>query len=268
MSDSEARPRPLIGICAAWDRAAWSFWEQDAALVAGTYLDAVRRAGGLPVALAPEELSAADVEALCARVDALLLIGGADLDPASYGQAATARTELTTPLRDTFELTLARSALAEDLPVLGICRGLQILNAASGGSLHHHLLDEDFAEHRPQPGSLGEPTYHLVEVEPGSLLAAVAEPGPMTVNSHHHQGVDRVGEGGRVVARSLPDGAVEAVEWPASRFALGVQWHPEALDLDTTIAGLVSAARANRPAVPFADLSGKRNSWAEEEVAL
>jgi len=258
----------VIGICAAWGRAAWSFWDQDAALVADTYLDAVRRAGGMPVALAPEELSAADVEALCARIDALLLIGGADLDPASYGAAPTARTELITPLRDAFELALARAALADDLPVLGICRGLQILNAASGGSLHHHLLDEDFAEHRPLPGSLGEGTYHLVEVEPESLLAAVAEPGPMTVNSHHHQGVDRVGEGGRVVARSLPDGAVEAVEWPASRFALGVQWHPEAMDLDTTIAGLVTAARADRPAVPYGRVTSIRNSWAEEEVAL
>lgn len=242
MSGSEARRRPLVGICAAFNQAAWSFWDQEAALVANTYLDAVRRAGGLPVVLAPEELSAADIEALCARVDALLLIGGADLDPASYGEAATARTELTTPLRDTFELALVRAAFADDLPVLGICRGLQILNAATGGTLHHHLTDVDFAEHRPLPGSLGEQTYHPVEVEPESLLAASGS-GPMTVNSHHHQGVDRVGEGGRVVARSLPDRAVEAVEWPRMRFALGVQWHPEALELDTTIAGLVDAAR-------------------------
>jgi putative glutamine amidotransferase len=242
MSASDPGLRPLVGICAAWDRAAWSFWDQEAALVAGTYLDAVRRAGGLPVVLAPEDLSPADVAALCARVDALLLIGGADLDPASYGAAATPRTELTTPLRDAFELALVRAAFADDLPVLGICRGLQILNAATGGSLHHHLTDAEYAEHRPLPGSLGEGTHHLVEVEPRSLLGA-AGPGPLTVNSHHHQGVDRVGDGGRVVARSLPDGAVEAVEWPAARFALGVQWHPEALDLDTTIAGLVSAAR-------------------------
>jgi putative glutamine amidotransferase len=263
MSGSEARPRPLVGICAAWDRAAWSFWEQDAALVAGTYLDAVRRAGGLPVALAPEELSAADVEALCARIDALLLIGGADLDPASFGAAPTERTELTTPLRDAFELALARAALDRDLPVLGICRGLQILNAATGGTLHHHLLDSEFAEHRPLPGSLGEETYHLVEVEPGSLLAEVDESGSLTVNSHHHQGVDRVGAGGRVVASSLPDGAVEAVEWPRCRFALGVQWHPEALELDTTIAGLVTAARA---AVPYGRVASIRNSQTMEEA--
>jgi len=227
-------PRPAIGICAAWDRAAWSFWDQDAALVAGTYLDRVRRAGGLPLPLAPEPLDEADVEALLARVEGLLLIGGADLDPASYGATATARTEATSPLRDEFELALVRAAFARDLPVLGICRGLQIMNVATGGTLHQHLTDAGFAEHRPLPGSLGEPTLHQVEGERGTL----------TVNSHHHQGVDRVGEGARVVARSLPDGLVEALEWPARRHARGVQWHPEALELDTTIAGLVAATRA------------------------
>jgi putative glutamine amidotransferase len=242
MSESEgtaARPRPAIGICAAWDRAAWSFWHQDAALVAGTYLDCVRRAGGLPILLAPEPLSASDVEALIGRVDALLLIGGADLDPASYGQAATARTEATYPLRDEFELALVRAAFAADLPVLGICRGLQIMNAATGGTLHQHLTDAGFAEHRALPGSLGEPTMHGLAVEPGTSPAA---PVPDTVNSHHHQGIDRVGEGGQVVARSVPDGLVEALQWPERRYALGVQWHPEAMQMDATIAGLVAAA--------------------------
>jgi len=242
MSDPEgieARPRPAIGICAAWDRAAWSFWHQDAALVAGTYLDCVRRAGGLPIMLAPELLSERDVEALIARVDGLLLIGGADLDPASYGQAATARTEATYPLRDEFELALVRAAFAADLPVLGICRGLQVMNAATGGTLHQHLTDAGFAEHRALPGSLGEPTMHALAIEPGSLPAA---PLPETVNSHHHQGIDRVGEGGQIVARSVPDGLVEAVQWPRQRYALGVQWHPEAMHLDATIAGLVAAA--------------------------
>lgn len=238
----ELRRRPLIGICAAWDRAAWSFWDQDAALVAGTYLDTVRRAGGLPILLAPEPLAAADVESLIARVDGLLLIGGADLDPACYGQEPTARTEATFPLRDEFELALVRAAFAHDLPVLGICRGLQILNVATGGTLHQHLADAGFGEHRAAPGKLDESTHHQVEVEPASLLAVAAGAGPEVVNSHHHQGIDRVGEGGRVVARSLPDQVVEAVEWPQQRHALGVQWHPEALELDTTVAGLVAAA--------------------------
>jgi putative glutamine amidotransferase len=248
MSDSEPRRRPLIGICAAWDRAAWSFWHQDAAVVAGTYLRAVRRAGGLPVVLAPAPLDDADIESLNTCVDGLLLIGGADLDPACYGQPATARTEVTMRLRDEFELALVRAAFERDLPVLGICRGLQVLNVATGGSLHQHLADAGFAEHRPVPGSLDESTCHAVEVEPASLLAVTGR-GPVTVNSHHHQGVDRVGTGGWVIARSLPDHLVEAVEWPHMRYALGVQWHPESLELDSTMAGLVATA-ADSAAAP------------------
>jgi len=242
MSDSELRPRPLIGICAVWERAAWSFWDQEAALVAGSYLGAVRHAGGLPVLLAPEPLAAGEAEALCARVDGLLLIGGADLDPTTYGQEPTERTEATYPLRDEFELALVRAAFAQDRPLLGICRGIQIMNVAAGGTLHQHLADVGFGEHRAQPGDLGESTHHAVVVEPDSLLSAATGAGPETVNSHHHQGVDRVGEGGRVVARSQPDELVEAIEWSELRYALGVQWHPEAMELDTTVAGLVAAA--------------------------
>lgn len=242
MSGSDPRRRPLVGICAAWDRAAWSFWDQDAALVADSYLGAVRRAGGLPIVLAPEPLGEADVEALADRVDGLLLIGGADLDPATYRASASPRTEAVYPLRDEFELVLVRTAFARDLPVLGICRGLQILNVATGGTLHQHLADAGFGEHRALPGSLGESTFHSVEIASESLLAAAAGAGLEVVNSHHHQGVDQVGEGGRVVARSLPDGLVEAIEWPEVRHALGVQWHPEAMELDTTVAGLVAAA--------------------------
>jgi putative glutamine amidotransferase len=273
MSDFDgagAGPRPVIGICAAWGRAAWSFWDQDAALVAGTYLDRVRRAGGLPLLLAPEPLGEADVEALIARVDGLLLIGGVDLDPASYGAAATARTEATDPLRDEFELALVRASFARDVPVLGICRGLQIMNAATGGTLHQHLTDAGFAEHRALPGSLGEPTMHALAVEPGSLPEAAA-PVPGMVNSHHHQGIDRLGDGARVVARSLPDGLVEAVRWPAQRHALGVQWHPEALEMDATIGGLVAAAAPTPAGCSFwspGDQKEQLGEGTKEEVAL
>ncbi|ADB52829.1 gamma-glutamyl-gamma-aminobutyrate hydrolase family protein [Conexibacter woesei] len=241
MSDSDARRRPLIGVCAAWERVAWSFWDQQAAVVAGTYLGAVRRAGGTPVVLTPEPLGDAQIESHGAWLDGLLLIGGADIDPACYGQQSAERTEATYPLRDQFEIALVRAAFDWDLPVLGICRGLQVLNVATGGSLHQHVTDAGFAEHRPVPGRLGESTLHVVEVEPGAPLAADAER-QLIVNSHHHQGVDQVGEGGRVVARSVPDHLVEAVEWPQLRYALGVQWHPEELELDMTIADLVAAA--------------------------
>lgn len=249
MSGSDVRRRPVIGVCAAVARAAWSFWEQPAAVVAVTYLDAVRSAGGMPIVLTPHPLDDGQLDTYRTLLDGLLLIGGDDLDPGTYGQQATERTEETVPLRDEFELTLARAALAWDLPVLGICRGLQILDVATGGTLHQHVTDDGFAEHRPLPGSLGEPTYHEVDVESESSLAADGRR-RLTVNSHHHQGIDRVGEGGRVVARSVPDQLVEAVEWPERRYALGVQWHPEELTTDTTIARLVAAAAeraAGRP---------------------
>jgi putative glutamine amidotransferase len=249
MSDSEPRRRPVIGICAVQERARWSFWDQEAALVASTYLTAVRRGGGLPLPLVPEALTPSDLECLAGRIDGLLLIGGADVDPACYGQEPTPRTEATFPARDEFELALAGAALALDLPVLGICRGLQILNVATGGTLHQHLADVGFDQHRPAPGFLDQRTFHTVVVEPGSSLADLTGSGPLAVNSHHHQGIDTVGEGGRVVARSQLDGLVEAVEWPRRRFAVGVQWHPEALEIDATIAALVDAANGRVGAV-------------------
>lgn len=248
--DCDSRPagdrwRPFIGICAALEPARWSFWAQEAALVADTYLRAVRRAGGRPLLLAPEELDGRDADDLLDRVDGLLLIGGADLDPRFYGEALTARTERTVPERDRFELALVAAAFRRDVPVLGICRGLQIMNVATGGSLHQHLSDHGFSEHRPVAGSLDEATHHAVEVEADSLLVADSD-GLLIVNSHHHQGVARVGEGGRVVARSRPDGVVEAVEWTAQRYALGVQWHPEAMELSATVGGVVRAAQTIR----------------------
>jgi putative glutamine amidotransferase len=246
MSDSDAPRRPLIGICAAAERAAWSFWDQEAAIVAGTYLGAVRRAGGTPVVLTPEPVDEAQIDAHGAWLDGLLLIGGADLDPAGYGQLPTERTEATYPVRDAFEIALVRAALQWDVPVLGICRGLQILNVATGGTLHQHLADAGFGEHRALPGSLGEATYHEVDIEPGTVLDAGGAARRLTVNSHHHQGIDRVGEGGVVAARACHDGLVEAVVWPDLRHAVGVQWHPEALELDTTIAGLVAASADRR----------------------
>lgn len=234
--------RPIIGICAALEPAHWSFWHQDAVLVARAYAKAVQAAGGIPIALVPGELDVLDARTLVDRIDGLLLIGGADVDPASYGAERSPCTETTYPLRDRFEVALVHEALEDDVPVLGICRGLQILNVAAGGTLHQHLPDAGFAEHRPLPGCLGEPTMHEVELEPGSLLAAASPALRLPVNSHHHQGVAEVGTGGRHVARSIPDGVIEAVEWPAQRYALGVQWHPEAMELSTTVAVFVAAA--------------------------
>jgi putative glutamine amidotransferase len=249
-SDEPAAGRPVVGVCAAWDVAGWGFWRQPAAIVAGTYLDAVTAVGGLPIALLPTELAPGDAAALIKRVDGLLLVGGSDLDPSSFGECRSTRTEATSPLRDRFELELVREAFRVDLPTLGICRGLQIMNVASGGTLHHHLVDEGYLEHRPLPGRLDEPTFHEVEVLGGTLLGGRGATVSRAVNSHHHQGVAEVGSFGQVSARSIPDGAIEAVEWSLQRFALGVQWHPEALELDPTLAGFVAAASRSRAAAP------------------
>jgi putative glutamine amidotransferase len=234
--------RPVIGVCGAHEPAKWSFWAQPATLVAETYLQSVRRVGGLPLVLAPEELEPEDVDALLARIDGLLLIGGADVDPSRYGHEPIPQTERTVPVRDGFEIALVRGAMERDMAVLGICRGLQILNVATGGTLHQHLMLAGYAEHRPHQGDLGHATRHHVTVEPDSLVGLALGGGRQEVNSHHHQGVDAVGAGGRVSARSEPDGVPEAVEWPDRRFAVGVQWHPEVDDRDRLFAPLVAAA--------------------------
>lgn len=237
-----ATPAALIGVCAASEAARWGYWEQHAALVPDSYLHAVRRAGGLPLGLLPQEPAADVVDALLERVDGLLLIGGADVDPSCYGAVRAPETESTYPLRDRFELALSRHALERDIPVLGICRGLQILNVATGGTLHQDLVFQGSAQHRRALGRLDEPTMHEIEIDAGTIVAAAARGRRERVNSHHHQGVARVGDGGRVVARSVPDGVVEAVEWAARRFAVGVQWHPEALELDALVGRFVDAS--------------------------
>lgn len=234
--------RPFIGICAAPEPARWSFWDQDAVLVADTYLHAVRKAGGRPLLFSPERLEPGDAEDLLRRVDGVLLIGGADMDPQFYGADRSDRTERTVPVRDRFELAIVAAALRIDVPVLGICRGLQVMNVATGGTLHQHLLDHGFGEHRPASGRLDGPTRHRVTVERDSL---VAHAGTLLVNSHHHQGIATVGKGGRVVARSQPDGVIEAIQWDAQRYALGVQWHPEAMAPGPVVAGLIRAAQTS-----------------------
>lgn len=220
--------------------ATWGFWTQEAVVVARTYLAALGQAGAHVLVIPPAE--DADAERLVAMMDGLVLAGGTDIEPDLYGGPASDSLEETRRDRDLFELRAAKAAFDLDLPVLGICRGLQILNVAAGGTLHQHLLDHGFAEHRPVPGRLDASTNHLVAVEPDSLLARCGLPGVREVNSHHHQGVAMVGAGGRVVARSVPDNAVEAVEWPAQRFVIGVQWHPEDPPMHGLFDALVQAA--------------------------
>jgi putative glutamine amidotransferase len=240
---------PVIGVCAVFERARWSFWDQEAALVPASYLRAIQGAGALAVVLPPDARGAAQAQRLIATVDGLLLIGGLDVDPRSYGAEVDGATESTSPPRDAFELALVREALRADVPLLGICRGMQILNVALGGTLHQDLADE--AGEQPHRHTIGafDGTAHTVRLDPGSLAADAAGELLHTAHCHHHQAIDGLGEGLLVSGRA-EDGIVEAVELPDRRFALGVQWHPEANDKSRVIGALVRAAAREEALTP------------------
>ena len=214
-----------IGICAVRERARWAFWDQTAHLVADTYVTAIQAAGAHALLLPVDPRAP---EALLDRVDGLMVIGGADLDPEVYGQERSEHTETTYRERDEFELALTREALRRGLPFLGICRGMQLLNVALGGTLDQHLVGDDgIPSHRRIVGTF-EGTEHEIDLEPGSLAErALGEP-VHEARCHHHQAVDRLGQGLTVTGRAR-DGVVEAIEL-ADGWALGVQWHPEAGD--------------------------------------
>ena len=182
------------------------------------YLHALRLAGIEPVCITPDEPRTLD------GLQGLVLSGGTDLNPALYGGKPHAGNEVADDARDFLELKLLEEALAADLPVLAICRGMQLFNIAHGGTLIQHLDNSDV--HRVRDGDPAAPV-HPVVVEPGSLLARILGVGEHAVNSRHHQAVKHVGSGLRVTARSTPDGVIEALERDDLRFALGVQWHPE-----------------------------------------
>ncbi|MEU9819915.1 gamma-glutamyl-gamma-aminobutyrate hydrolase family protein [Pseudonocardia alni] len=249
--------RPLIGISCYSERADyWIMRDDDVVLVPRTYVEMVLAAGGVPVLLAPVDGAEEAVDAL----DGLLLTGGQDVDPARYGQVAGAHTDTPRTGRDAADVAALHRALRRGIPVLGVCRGLQLLNVALGGTLHQHLPDVVGAQvagaHSAGPG-----VYAPVPVltEPGTRAAEILGPGPVTVRCHHHQGVDRVAPGLRVSARA--GDVVEALEWsdPSgpggadAPWVVGVQSHPERDAEDLRLAGaLVAAAtrarsRAFRP---------------------
>jgi putative glutamine amidotransferase len=214
-----------IGICAVRERARWAFWDQTAHLVADTYVQAIQAAGAHALLLPVDPRAP---EALLDRLDGLMVIGGADLDPQVYGQERSGHTETSYRERDEFELALTREALRRGLPFLGICRGMQLLNVALGGTLNQHLVGDDGEpSHRRIIGTF-EGTEHEIDLEPGSLAEqALGEP-VHVARCHHHQAIDRIGEG-LIVSGRARDGVVEAIEL-ADGWALGVQWHPEAGD--------------------------------------
>jgi putative glutamine amidotransferase len=251
---------PAIGICAAVERVSWGVWDgYEVTLAPRSYVRAVQRAGGIGLVLPPDEAAVADPDILLDRIDGLILAGGADIDPASYGAEAHAETRGTWPDRDAFEIALARRAIERDLPLLGICRGMQLINIALGGTLDQHLPDSTgSAIHRAVGGTFGK---HDVRLAPDSLACGAAGLEGFMVFSHHHQGIDRVADGLRVSGWSTDDDLVEAIELPDKRFALGVVWHPEEDPDSKVIRALVDAARGDSAgAVPSVRETDERNS--------
>ena len=249
--------KPVIGLSAYAEPARWAVWNSSAVLLPLAYAEQVAAAGGIPVLLPP----VAGIEIAAGRLDGLVLTGGGDIDPAAYGAEPHPLTHRVSQGRDRAELELLTASLSAGLPVLGICRGLQILNVARGGTLHQHLPDapglDGLAAHTPAPGSYGS---HPVRISPGSKLAEILAPadtadGPdangrgaleRTVPTSHHQAIDRLGDGLRATAWAA-DGVIEAVELdmvsPGQHpFVLAVQWHPETGDDPSLFRALIAAA--------------------------
>ncbi|WP_320778716.1 gamma-glutamyl-gamma-aminobutyrate hydrolase family protein [Streptomyces sp. CRN 30] len=238
--------RPLIGVSTYLEGAArWGVWELEAALLPAGYPRLVQQAGGLAAMLPPDvpEHAAAAV----ARLDGLVIAGGPDVEPVRYGAEPHPRTGPPARARDTWELALIEAALAARLPLLGICRGMQLLNVALGGTLVQHLDG-----HAEVVGVFGG---HRVEPVPGTRYAGVV-PEATFVPTYHHQAVDRLGTGLMPSAHAA-DGTVEALELPsADGWVLGVQWHPEMGEDVRVMRALVEAAR---PEPAAARVSGGRS---------
>ncbi|MDQ0735942.1 gamma-glutamyl-gamma-aminobutyrate hydrolase family protein [Arthrobacter agilis] len=243
MTTSESLPRPVVGLTSYLDPAVTEgCGTVEAAFLPQNYLAPVLAAGAIPVLLPPQGTDGGVVEQLLPRLDGVIVVGGWDVDPARYGAEPHAETDAPHRLRDAWDHAVVREAVRTDLPLLGICRGEQMLNVALGGSLHQHLPD--------QPGAtvyqLGDHRFNRIPVDlrPGSQVARVTGATRLdAVPVSHHQAVDRLGPG-LVASAWSHDGVVEAIELPSSRFCIGVQWHPEQSPTETALFdAFVQAAR-------------------------
>jgi putative glutamine amidotransferase len=248
--------RPLIGISTYNDLAQWRDWSSPAALIPRTYVDAVRRSHGRPVLLPPGG-DTAEAAATVADLDGLIVSGGGDVDPARYGAAAHPETGAPNAERDSWELALISAALTRAVPLLAICRGVQLLNVVRGGTLHQHLPQVVGNEEHSGPAcGFGR---HVVRAGPAGTLGRVLAGGGEAVladaPTHHHQAVDRIGDG-LVATAWAADGTIEGLEVTGSPvFAVGVQWHPEEGDDPRLFDALIAAAeRAPRPGADELDM--------------
>ncbi|MFJ6651525.1 gamma-glutamyl-gamma-aminobutyrate hydrolase family protein [Microbacterium sp. NPDC091313] len=242
---------PVIGLTTYLERAQQGVWDVRASFLPQQYFDAVTSSGGAAVLLPPQPRPDAAADVVLDALDGLILTGGLDVQPELYGAPRHPTTDPARPDRDAWELALLRGARERGIPVFGICRGLQLINVAFGGTLHQHLPEALGTErYRIGGGVFAENT---VRVDDGSRLAALVGAGDLRVHSYHHQGVDRVAEGLAVTART-DDGLVQAFETPGDGYLVAVQWHPEENSADRRLfLGLVAAATTyaeQRAAVP------------------
>ncbi len=227
--------KPIIGITPnySYETKAYSLHED--------YVGAIERAGGLPLILTPHQT-------LPDFLDGVVLSGGGDIDPLLFGEEPLPQSGEINPLRDAYELRLCREALERDLPLLGICRGMQVMNIVTGGGIYQDIgvqAAQPLKHIQQAPRSYGT---HSIQIAEGSLLASLWEKKQTVVNSLHHQSCSVPGEGFLVSARSS-DGLIEAIEHTGCRFALGVQWHPEAMkteEMGLLFAAFLRAAAAHR----------------------
>jgi putative glutamine amidotransferase len=241
-STGSATDRPLIGLTTYLERAQTGVWDVPASFLPQVYFEAVTRAGGIAVLLPPQPVDPFIAGRVLDSLDGLIITGGKDVDPERYGQQRHASTDEPRRDRDAWEDALLTAAITRELPFLGICRGLQVLNVALGGTLHQHLPDV-IGSTRYNAG-YGTFSENEVEVHAGTRTGDLLDAAPaLPVHSYHHQAVDALGEGLTVSARS-DDGIVQAVEVDGVPFGVAVQWHPEENLADLRLfAGLVDAAR-------------------------
>lgn len=220
--------QPVIGLTTYLTRSQMTTYDAAMAVLPAQYVEGVTRAGGTAVLLPPQVLTSVQATEIISRLDGLIISGGEDVNPSRYGQKPGPHTEDSVEIRDASETALLTAALDSGLPLLGICRGAQVLNVHLGGTLHQHLPDV-VGHHRYQ---VGDGLFHPEEMtlEPGSLIASLyattADTTTATGMVYHHQGIDRVAPGLSVTARGF-DGVIQAVEIDDHPFGLAVQWHPE-----------------------------------------